>query len=197
MKIAIVGLGYGGLPLSLKFARSGVNVLGLDIDAAKIDSLNQGRSYIKHIESSAILDQVKAGAFSASADFSRVREVETVIICVPTPLNKNREPDISYILNTGKSIAPHLQKGTLVVLESTTYPGTTDEDLRAVLEAGSGLKAGTDFHLAFSPEREDPGNPNSKVAAIPKVVGGYTPACRDKAVALYRLAIATLVPVSS
>src|SRR5579859_5829381 len=197
MKIAIVGLGYVGLPLSLQFARSGVNVLGLDIDPAKIQSLNQGQSYIKHIESSAILEQVKAGNFSASTDFSRIREIEAVIICVPTPLNKNREPDISYILNTGKSIARFLQKGTLVVLESTTYPGTTDEDLRPVLEAGSGLKAGTDFHLAFSPEREDPGNPASKVAAIPKVVGGYTPACLERAMALYSTAIKTLVPASS
>src|SRR5215469_11130593 len=197
MKIAIVGLGYVGLPLSLQFARSGVNVLGLDIDPGKIEFLSRGSSYIKHIESSAILEQIRAGTFAASADFSRIREVEAVIICVPTPLNKNREPDISYILNTGKSIAPHLQKGTLVALESTTYPGTTDEDLRAVLEAGSGLKAGTDFHLAFSPEREDPGNPNSKVAVIPKVLGGYTPACLEHAKAVYGKAIKTLVPVSS
>ena len=163
MKIAIVGLGYVGLPLSLQFARSGVEVLGLDIDPAKVESLNQGRSYIKHIESAAIAELVKAGRFSASTDFARIREVEAVIICVPTPLNKNREPDISYIIETGKAIAPHLQKGTLVVLESTTYPGTTDEDLRAVLEAGSELKAGTDFHLAFSPEREDPGNERARL----------------------------------
>jgi UDP-N-acetyl-D-glucosamine dehydrogenase len=123
--------------------------------------------------------------------------MDAVIICVPTPLNKNREPDISFILNTGRSLAPHLKKGILVVLESTTYPGTTDEDLRAVLESGSGLKAGTDFHLAFSPEREDPGNPDSKVALIPKVIGGYTPACLERAKAVYGLAIKTLVPVSS
>jgi UDP-N-acetyl-D-glucosamine dehydrogenase len=135
--------------------------------------------------------------FEASADFSRIKEVEAVIICVPTPLNKNREPDISFIINTGKSIAPHLHKGILIVLESTTYPGTTDEDLRYVLEAGSSLKAGTDFHLAFSPEREDPGNPNSKVAAIPKVIGGYTPACLERAKSVYGKAIKTLVPVSS
>jgi UDP-N-acetyl-D-glucosamine dehydrogenase len=197
MKIAIVGLGYVGLPLSIQFARSGVHVLGLDIDATKVDSLNNGRSYIKHIESSAIAEHVKTGRFSASTDFSRIKEIEAVIICVPTPLNKNREPDISYIVETGRGIAPHLQKGALVVLESTTYPGTTDEDLKAVLEAGSGMKAGTDFHLAFSPEREDPGNPDSKVAIIPKVVGGYTPACLEKAKALYSKAIKTLVPVSS
>ena len=197
MKIAIVGLGYVGLPLSLQFARSGVEVLGLDIDSAKIEALNQGRSYIRHIESSAIADPVKAGRFAASTDFARIREVAAVIICVPTPLNKNREPDISYIIETGKAIAPHLRKDMLVALESTTYPGTTDEDLRAVLEAGSRLKAGTDFHLAFSPEREDPGNDLSKVEIIPKVIGGYTPACLERAKAVYGRAIKTLVPVSS
>jgi len=197
MNIAIVGLGYVGLPLSLQFARCGTQVLGLDIDQAKIDALNAGRSYIKHITGGDIKSVVDKKAFSASTDFSLIRGVSAVIICVPTPLNKNREPDISYITETGKALAPHLQKGTLVVLESTTYPGTTDEDLRAVIEQGSGLKAGTDFHLAFSPEREDPGNPQSVVATIPKIVGGYTPACLEKAVATYSRAIKTLVPVSS
>jgi len=195
--IAIVGLGYVGLPLSLQFARSGVTVVGLDIDAKKVDWLNQGRSYIQHIPSEAIGELLKQERFCASTDFSRVAQVQAVIICVPTPLNKNREPDISYIVNTGKSIAPHLQRGALVILESTTYPGTTDEDLRAVLEAGSGMKAGAGFHLAFSPEREDPGNPESKVASIPKVIGGYTPACLQRAEALYSMAVKTLVPVSS
>ncbi len=184
MKIAIVGLGYVGLPLSLQFARSGTQVLGLDIDPVKVEALSRGQSYIKHIEGAAIQAEVSSGRFRASKDFSGIVEVEAVIICVPTPLNKNREPDISYIVQTGQAIARHLPKGVLVVLESTTYPGTTDEDLRQVLEAGSGLKAGVDFHLAFSPEREDPGNPNSKVALIPKVVGGFTDACRDKAVGL-------------
>jgi len=132
--IAIIGLGYVGLPLSLQFARSGVKVLGLDIDPPKVEAINQGRSYIKHIDGSAVLEQVKAGRLAAATDFSRVKEVQAVIICVPTPLNKNREPDISYILETGRAIAPHLGRGTLVVLESTTFPGTTDEDLRAVLE---------------------------------------------------------------
>jgi UDP-N-acetyl-D-glucosamine dehydrogenase len=197
MKIAIVGLGYVGLPLSLQFTRSGVNVLGLDIDAAKVTSLNAGKSYIKHIEAADIATAVKSGAFAASTDFGRIREVEAVIICVPTPLNKNREPDISYIVDTGRLMAPYLQKGTLVVLESTTYPGTTDEDLLAVLESGSGMKAGVDFHLAFSPEREDPANPASKVADIPKVVGGFTPACLERAKTLYGKAIKTIVPVSS
>jgi UDP-N-acetyl-D-glucosamine dehydrogenase len=197
MRIAIVGLGYVGLPLSLQFARSGVYVLGLDIDRQKVDAIKAGTSYIKHIESSAIAEQLKQNRFDASTDFKRVNEVEAVIICVPTPLNKNREPDISYIISTGQSIAPHLHPGILVVLESTTYPGTTDEDLKAVLEQGSGLKAGKDFHLAFSPEREDPGNPASKVADIPKVIGGLTPACLERAKALYNRAIKSIVPVSS
>src|SRR5260370_37932472 len=197
MKIAIVGLGYVGLPLSFQFARSGVTVLGLDIDTSKVDSLNQGKSYIKHIPSELVGEIVRSGEFSASSDFGRIREVTAIIICVPTPLNKNREPDISYILETGKNIGRYLKKDTLVVLESTTYPGTTDEDLREVLEIGSGLEAGRDFNLAFSPEREDPGNPDSKVATIPKVVGGYTPACLQKAVELYSKAVKTVVPVSS
>lgn len=195
--IAIVGLGYVGLPLSLQFARSGVSVIGLDIDPSKIEALNAGGSYIRHIESESIAREVQAGRFTSTTDFARVREVDAVIICVPTPLNKNREPDISYILKTGEAIAPHLQRGQLIVLESTTYPGTTDEDLRSVLEKGSGLVAATDFHLAFSPEREDPGNPQSVVATIPKVVGGLTPACLEKAKTLYGHAIKTLVPVSS
>jgi UDP-N-acetyl-D-glucosamine dehydrogenase len=197
MKIGVVGLGYVGLPLSLQFARSGVTVVGLDIDPAKVEALNQGRSYIEHIKSATVQEMVQAGKFSATTDFRQVREFEAVIICVPTPLNRNREPDISFIVETGKAIAPHLAKGSLVVLESTTYPGTTDEDLRQVLEVGSGLKAGVDFHLAFSPEREDPGNPDSKVAQIPKVVGGFTPACLKRATALYGTALKTIVPVSS
>jgi UDP-N-acetyl-D-glucosamine dehydrogenase len=196
-KIAIVGLGYVGLPLSLQFARSGVHVLGLDIDSDKVDALNEGRSYIKHVPAETVAEQVNAGRLAAAADFSRVREADAVIICVPTPLNKNREPDISFILQTGRAIAPHLREGTLVVLESTTYPGTTDEDLRAVLEAGSGLKAGEGFHLAFSPEREDPANPASKVGEVPKLVGGLTPKCLQKALQIYGYAVKTLVPVSS
>ena len=197
MKIAIVGLGYVGLPLSLQFARSCVTVVGLDVDAEKVALLNDGQSYIKHIDSSLLAEVVKSGKFSASTDFSRIKEVEAVILCVPTPLNKNREPDISFIIATGRAIAPHLLRGTLVVLESTTYPGTTDEDLRRVLEERSGMKAGVGFHLAFSPEREDPANEQSKVKLIPKVVGGYTQACLERAIALYRSAIDTLVPVSS
>ena len=197
MKTAIIGLGYVGLPLSLQFARSGVEVLGLDVDAAKIEAIHAGRSYIHHIPDEEIAKLVGEGRFSASTDFSRVAEVDAVIICVPTPLNQNREPDISYVLKSGEAIAPYLKKGTVVILESTTYPGTTDEDLRAVLEQGSGLVAGEDFHLAFSPEREDPGNPQSVVAKIPKVIGGYTPACLKKAMEIYGKAIHQMVPVSS
>ncbi len=197
MKVAIVGLGYVGLPLSLQFARSCTEVIGIDVDPQKVELLNKGQSYIKHIASADIAELLTTKKFSASTDFSRIKEVEAVIICVPTPLNKNREPNLSYVLETGRSIAPHLVKGMLVVLESTTYPGTTEEDLRAVLEEGSGIKAGADFHLAFSPEREDPANEQSKVKSIPKVVGGYTKACLDRAMALYGQAIDTLVPVSS
>src|SRR6266516_7658938 len=197
MKIAVVGLGYVGLPLSLQFARSCVSVLGLDVDAKKVQLLNNGQSYIKHIEPSTIAELVRSGKFFASTEFSRIKEVEAVIICVPTPLTKNREPDISFVINTGRAIAPYLSKGALVVLESTTYPGTTDEDLRVVLEEGSGMKAGLDFHLAFSPEREDPANEQSNIELIPKVVGGYTPACLRQALVLYGQAIDKLVPVSS
>ena len=228
MNIAIIGLGYVGLPLCLQFARSGVRVLGLDIDAKKVSALNAGRSYIKHISAGEIQKLVRAGKFSAATDFARIKNVEAkprrrrsnesqtkknlespdvvaydlgnveaILICVPTPLKRNREPDLSFVLNTGKAIAPYLQRGQLVVLESTTYPGTTENELREVLEKGSGLKAGKDFHLAFSPEREDPGNPKSKVAEIPKVIGGFTPACLAAAKKVYSRAIRHLVPVAN
>ena len=195
--VAVVGMGYVGLPLSLQFAGSGVRVLGIDIDESKIVRLNKGESYIKHIAGEKIAEMVDNGRFRATSDFSEVAGVDAVIICVPTPLSKNRDPDISYVLDTGRAIAPHLKKGTLVVLESTTYPGTTDENLREVIEAGSGLVAGKDFHLAYSPEREDPGNPASKVGEVPKLVGGYSPACLDKALALYGKSLKNLVPVAS
>jgi UDP-N-acetyl-D-glucosamine dehydrogenase len=227
--IAVVGLGYVGLPLALQFARSCTAVIGIDVDPKKVELLNEGRSYIRHVSEDGIRELVDSGKFTATTDFSRIREVEAVIICVPTPLNKNREPDLSFVLDTGRAIAPHLQPGMLVVLESTTYPGTTEEDLRAVLEENApvvgnaeklktetlksdsnlnsqpsttnsptrGMRAGVDFHLAFSPEREDPANNQSKVKRIPKVVGGYTPKCLERAMALYGKAIDTLVPVSS
>ena len=196
-RIAIIGMGYVGLPLSLQFAKSGVEVVGVDIDSAKTDRLNRGESYIKHIPSESIAAARDQGLFSASTDFSVISGVSAVIICVPTPLGKNRDPDISYVLDTGRAIAPHLAKGTLVALESTTYPGTTDQNLLKVIEEGSGMTAGTDFHLAYSPEREDPGNPASKVGEVPKLVGGLTEACLEKALGLYGHAVKNLVPVSS
>lgn len=196
-QIAIVGLGYVGLPLALQFARRGVRVLGLDIDSKKIDALLAGKSYIKHVSSDRIAAQVQEGKLDASTDFSRVSEVDAVILCVPTPLNHFREPDLSYVLDTGRAIAPFIKEGAVIVLESTTYPGTTDGELLTILEQGSGKKAGVNFHLAFSPEREDPGNPDSKVEKIPKVIGGLTPVCLEKAMQLYSLAIDKLVPVSS
>jgi UDP-N-acetyl-D-glucosamine dehydrogenase len=196
-QIGIVGLGYVGLPLALQFSRSGARVTGIDIDPAKVEALTAGRSYIKHISDESIAEQIASGRLAATADFSAVSAVDAVIICVPTPLNRNREPDISFILETGRRLAPHLGRGTVVALESSTYPGTTDEDLRGVLEELSGMRAGEDFHLAFSPEREDPGNPQSVVADIPKVIGGYTPACLAKAIEIYSIAINRLVPVSS
>ena len=197
MKIAVIGLGYVGLPLSLQFARSCTDVLGIDVAPDKVKILNAGQSYIKHIKPAAIAELLARQKFSATTDVSRVREVEAIVICVPTPLNRNREPDISFILETARSIAPHLPKGVLVVLESTTYPGTTDGEMRQVLEEVSGMKAGSDFYLAFSPEREDPGNEQSQVKTVPKVVGGYTPACLERAVALYQRAVDTVIPVSS
>ena len=185
------------MPLALRFVEAGCKVFGIDVDESKIDQLLGGKSYIKHIEASRIAESVSKAQFIPTTDFKTVAESEGVIICVPTPLNKNREPDISYVLKTGEAMAPYLQNGTVVCLESTTYPGTTDDELRAVLERGSGKKAGVDFHLAFSPEREDPGNADSVVERIPKVIGGFTPACLAKAMAIYSIAIQKLVPVSS
>ncbi len=210
-KIAIIGLGYVGLPLALRFAESGVSVVGLDVDPVKVDAINAGRSYIRHIDAEKIAAACKSNRLEASTDFSRVAEVDAVLICVPTPLNKYREPDISYVLKSGAAIAPYLSSGKqgarstatqaprskLVVLESTTYPGTTDTDLREVLEEGSGLKAGIDFHLAFSPEREDPGRIDHSVKTIPKVMGGYSEACLQRCVELYSLALDNVHPVGS
>jgi UDP-N-acetyl-D-glucosamine dehydrogenase len=168
--VAVIGLGYVGLPLALRFTQAGARVFGIDVDPEKIRILSDGRTYIKHVSVSSIAEIIGKN-FRPTTDVATVREADAIIICVPTPLTKTREPDLSYVLNTARSIAPHLQKGALVVLESTSFPGTTDEDLRQVLEEGSGMKAGKDFHLAFSPEREDPGNTDSKLGQIPKVVG--------------------------
>jgi UDP-N-acetyl-D-glucosamine dehydrogenase len=196
-KISVVGLGYVGLPLSLQFARSGVSVLGIDLDSSKVDAINSGRSYLKHFSSESITDQVDAGRLEATTDFSRISEVEAILICVPTPLNEYREPDLSFVLDTAEALSPFLSNGTLVTLESTTYPGTTEDELRIVLEKGSKMKAGADFHLAYSPEREDPGREDASVKTIPKVVGGYTKACGDLAEKLYSEAIDRIHRVSS
>ena len=195
--VAIIGLGYVGLPLSLQFARTGADAIGLDNDPAKVAALKKGESYIAHIAAADIRAQVDSGRLRPSSDFAELRRAGAIIVCVPTPLNKHREPDLSYVLSTADAIAPHLQRGTVVVLESTTYPGTTDGEFRAALERGSRLKAGGDFHLAFSPEREDPGNPESELKVMPKLVGGLTPACTEKACTLYQRVVKQVVPVSS
>jgi UDP-N-acetyl-D-glucosamine dehydrogenase len=186
--IGIFGLGYVGLPLSLRFAEAGYRVLGFDIDEAKVAALRQGRSYIEHIR--------LQGPLSATTDFSRTRECDALIICVPTPLNANREPDLSFIVGTVESIVPHLRAGQIVSLESTTYPGTTDEELKTRIEA-RGLVVGRDVFLVFSPEREDPGNMAFDTQSIPKVCGGSTADCLEAGVALYQAAVDTVVPVSS
>ena len=196
-KISVIGLGYVGLPLSLQFARSGVSVLGFDLDRKKVDSINAGKTYLKHFPSESIAEQVDANRLEATTDPSRLSEVEAILICVPTPLDDHREPDLSFVLDTARTIAPHLAKGVLVTLESTTYPGTTEDELRIVLEEGSGMKAGTDFHLAYSPEREDPGRDDASVKTIPKVVGGYTEKCAELAEALYGQALDKIHRVSS
>lgn len=204
MKLAIIGMGYVGLPLACRFVESGLQVIGLDVDAVKVEALNAGTTYIKHIDATRIRRMRSEGRFEASSDFSRVGEVEAVLICVPTPLGRHREPDISYVLQSGQAIAPYLgrrdagaTRPKLIVLESTTYPGTTDTELREVLEAGSGLQAGSGFHLAYSPEREDPGRTDHSVKTIPKVVGGFTPDCLQRAMELYGHAVDQLHAVES
>ena len=194
--VGIIGLGYVGLPLAQAFRRAGFNVVGFDIDPQKINALMAGRSYFKHICHERIAEMKPGKGFEATTDFSRIRDIDAILICVPTPLTKTRDPDMSYIVGTAETIAPHLKKGQLIVLESTTYPGTTRDVLRPILER-SGLKAGTDFYLAFSPEREDPANPDFTTRTIPKVVGGFDPASRDLAAALYGACIEQVVPVSS
>lgn len=194
--VGVIGLGYVGLPLILAFEKAGFKVRGFDIDGEKVDLLNKGKSYIKHIPVERVEGIVERGNFSATKDFSLLHDADCIIICVPTPLNKQREPDLSYVFNTTKTIASTLRKGQLIVLESTTYPGTTDEDMRLILET-TGLQAGRDFYLAFSPEREDPNNKDFSTSTIPKVVGGYTSACLMHANALYSSIVEKTVPVSS
>jgi UDP-N-acetyl-D-glucosamine dehydrogenase len=207
IKIGIIGCGYVGLPLALRFADEGQKVTGFDLDKFKIDKLNAGESYIQHIPADKIRPHVQAKRFQATTDFGMLRDMDAVLICVPTPLDERREPDLSYVEKTAQSIAPNLQRSQLVVLESTTYPGTTEELVLPILEKGgmrcpidggaSGTDVATDFYLAFSPEREDPGNKNYGLAQIPKVVGGINPASGRAAAALYAQIVSRVVPVSS
>jgi UDP-N-acetyl-D-glucosamine dehydrogenase len=193
--IGILGLGYVGLPLLICYAEMGYKVLGIDIDQDKVDSLNQGQSYIKHIPPEGIQKALSRG-FEATSDFSRVAEADALILCVPTPLNKYREPELGYVTATVDSLVPYLRPGQVVSLESTTYPGTTEEELLPRLES-AGLCVGKELFLVYSPEREDPGNPNFSTRSIPKVVGGHTPACLEVGIALYQSVIDQVVPVGS
>jgi UDP-N-acetyl-D-glucosamine dehydrogenase len=194
--IGIIGLGYVGLPLTREFHRVGFSVTGFDIDPQKIAKLNSGISYIKHITSESIKNLKADGKFNATTDFKKLKSMDCIVICVPTPLTKHREPDLSFVFNTTKAIAENLRRGQLIILESTTYPGTTDEDMRKILEA-TGLKAGRDFYLAYSPEREDPANKDFNTSTIPKVVGGFTNKCLKIAKALYDSIVVKTVPVST
>ncbi len=184
-RVGVVGLGYVGLPLTLVFSEKGFPVAGFDLDAEKAKALAAGRSYIRHIDAERVARANATGRYAASADFRGIAECDAVLICVPTPLTPQREPDMTYVVATTREIADHLREGQLVVLESTTYPGTTDELVRGILEEKTGLKCGEDFFLAFSPEREDPGNPKFGTATIPKVVGGVDERSGDLAQALY------------
>ena len=194
--IGVIGLGYVGLPLIRAFVRAGFKTMGFDVDQSKVDKLKAGQSYIKHIDSAAIAKLITEKRFEPTSDMSRLKEADCIIICVPTPLNESRDPDLSYIEGTAHSIAKSLRKGQLVVLESTTHPTTTRENVLPVLNA-TGLKAGKDYFLAFSPEREDPGNPNFEASTIPKVVGGHDPVSAELACAMYGHAVVKVVRVSS
>src|SRR5438045_1428129 len=194
--VGICGLGYVGLPLALTFGEKGFPVIGFELDKRKIDAIEKGESYIKHIAGERIAKATKSQKpFTATMDFRRAAKADALILCVPTPLNANRDPDMTYIENTARAIGPYVRSGQLVVLESSTYPGTTEEVVKPIIEKLSGLRAGIDFFLAFSPEREDPGNPRFNTASIPKVVGGYTKQCTEIACALYSASITKVVPV--
>ena len=195
-RVGVVGLGYVGLPLSIAFVSAGYTVVGLDIDQEKVDLLNKNETYIRHIGADAIAQMNATGRFSASSDFADIKGLDAIVICVPTPLKNGREPDLGPVLSTGSAIAAHLQKGQLVVLESSTYPGTTDTELAGVL-AASGLKPNEDFYLAYSPEREDPGNADFSTSVIPKLVGADTPEALELSVALYENVISEVIPVNS
>ncbi len=201
--VGIIGMGYVGLPLALEFVKKGFKTIGFDIDEQKIPLLMNGQSYIKHISPEKINQAVKSKLFSATSDFSRLKETDAILLCIPTPLDEHREPDLTYIKNSAVTVAQYLQKGQLVTLESSTYPGTTDEILLPLFEecglkgGNAKYKVGKDFFLAFSPEREDPNNPDYSTSTIPKVVGGTTPECLEVACLLYNQVIVKTVPVSS
>lgn len=195
-RIAVLGLGYVGLPLVRHYIEAGYPVLGFDIDERKVASLRQGRSYIEHIAIEPIKAALDSGQFTPTTDFSLAAKADAIILCVPTPLTRQREPDLSFVINSAREILPHLKPGQALSLESTTYPGTTEEELRTRLER-AGLRIGEDFFLIYSPEREDPNNPHYTARTIPKVVGGSTPACLEVGLALYSGVVERLVPVSS
>jgi len=195
-RCGIIGLGYVGLPLALEFARAGLHTVGIDVDPAKVDAITAGRSYITDVHDAEIKEQVDAGRFRATTDFAVIAELDTINICVPTPLRKTKDPDLTYVVAAVNEIRRYLRRGQLVILESTTYPGTTEEVVQPTLESG-GLEVGRDFWLAFSPERIDPGNARFNTRNIPKVVGGVTPHCTAVAAALYEQSVETVVPVSS
>ncbi|WP_430452805.1 nucleotide sugar dehydrogenase [Rhodopirellula europaea] len=194
--VGVVGLGYVGLPLALAYAGGGFKTVGFDIDDKKTSAINAGTSYIKHISADSIATAIQSGNLAATTDFSQIREVDAIILCVPTPLDEHFEPDLSYVVSTIESILPHLRARQTISLESTTYPGTTAEELVTRIEA-AGLTVGTDVHVVYSPEREDPGNPEFAATNIPKVVGGHTPACLKAGEALYGSVFDQVVPVSS
>ncbi len=195
-KIGVVGLGYVGLPLAIGFAQNGHRVLGIDVDQFKADEINAGRSYIQHIDGVGIAKYSKSGLLSATVDFSQASGCDALIICVPTPLSGHHEPDLSYVINTLEALLPYLREEQVISLESTTYPGTTEEELRPRIES-RGFKIGENFYLAYSPEREDPGNPEFSSVNIPKVMGGSTPSCSKVAQALYECVVEKVVPVRS
>ena len=197
MKIAIIGLGYVGLPLAMVFADAGTEVVGIDAVAERCAQVNAGESYIQDVAGADLKRVVDAGLVHATPDYGAVEDCEAIIICLPTPLNANREPDLTLLKNATRELARHLRRGQLVTLESTTYPGTTRDELAPILEEGSGLRAGVDFHLAFSPERIDPGRTDFTTKTTPKVIGGLTPACTRKALDVYGPALDRLVPVST
>jgi UDP-N-acetyl-D-glucosamine dehydrogenase len=194
--IGVVGLGYVGLPLLLAYAKAGFRAVGIDIDPGKPEALLAGRSYIKHIPGEHVAEALASGKLEATTDFSIIKTLDAIILCVPTPLDEHFEPDLSYVVNTVEAVVPHLKAGQVLSLESTTYPGTTDEEVVTRVEK-AGFKVGTEIHVVYSPEREDPGNPKFSATNIPKVVGGITPACLEAGVALYEAAFEQVVPVSS